>query len=76
MRMSNDIFASDAVNSSVHALAFEVTLGVDAIDEIARNVTAAGGIITMQKSRIETVGTLIYFEDTEGNRVGGMKYDN
>jgi len=30
----------------------------------------------MQKSRIETVGTLVYFEDTEGNRVGAMKYDN
>jgi hypothetical protein len=26
--------------------------------------------------RIETVGELIYFTDTEGNRVGAMKYDS
>lgn len=56
--------------------AFECTIGVDSVDEIAKKVVAAGGRITMQKARIETVGTLIYFEDTEGNRVGAMKYDN
>jgi len=28
----------------------------------------------MAKFRIETVGDLIYFEDTEGNRVGAMQY--
>lgn len=58
------------------AFPFEITVGVDDVDDIARKVTAAGGTITMQKSRIETVGTLIYFKDTEGNRVGAMKYDN
>ena len=58
------------------AVPFEITVSVDDVDDIARKVTAAGGTITMQKSRIETVGTLVYFEDTEGNRVGAMKYDN
>jgi predicted enzyme related to lactoylglutathione lyase len=54
---------------------FECTIGVDSVDDIARKVVAAGGRVTMQKTRIETVGTLIFFEDTEGNRVGAMKYD-
>ncbi len=54
---------------------FELTVGVDDVDEIARKVAAAGGAIVMQKSHIETVGTLIYFTDSEGNRVGAMKYD-
>lgn len=56
--------------------AFECTIGVDSVDDIATRVVAAGGKVTMQKTRIETVGTLIYFEDTEGNRVGAMKYVN
>ena len=55
--------------------AFEVTVGVDDVDVIAAKVTKAGGTITMPKMRIETVGELIYFDDTEGNRVGVMKYD-
>lgn len=55
--------------------AFEITIGVDDVDEVARRVTAAGGTVTMAKMRIETVGELIYFNDTEGNRVGAMKYD-
>jgi len=55
--------------------AFEVTVGVDDVDDIAARVTKAGGTITMPKMRIETVGELIYFNDTEGNRVGAMKYD-
>ncbi len=58
------------------AIPFEITVSVDDVDDIARKVATAGGAITMQKSRIEGVGTLIYFADTEGNRVGAMKYDN
>lgn len=56
--------------------AFEITIGVDDVDAIAQKVTAAGGTITMPKMRIETVGSLIYFDDTEGNRVGAMRYDD
>ena len=62
--------------ASSGAQAFEITVGVDDVDEIAKKVMAAGGAVTMQKTRIETVGELIYFTDTEGNRVGAMKYDD
>ena len=55
--------------------AFEVTVGVDDLDDVTARVTRAGGTITMPKMRIETVGELVYFNDTEGNRVGAMKYD-
>jgi len=58
-----------------HSRSFEITVGVDDIDETSRKVIAAGGAIVMQKSHIETVGTLIYFTDTEDNRMGAMKYD-
>lgn len=54
--------------------AFECTIGVEDVDEIAQRVERAGGKIVMKKMRLETVGDLIYFEDTEGNRVGAMKY--
>jgi hypothetical protein len=53
---------------------FECTVSVDSIDEIMARVIKNGGNITMQPFLIETVGTLIWIEDTEGNRVGAMKY--
>ena len=55
--------------------AFECTVGVDSLDEIAAKVEPAGGRIVMKRSKIETVGELIYIEDTEGNRVGVMQYE-
>ncbi len=54
---------------------FECTVSVDDIDTIAAAVTAHGGTIVMPKSSIPTVGEMIYFTDTEGNRVGAMRYD-
>ena len=54
---------------------FECTLGVAAIDETIAAVEANGGKIVMPKFHIPTVGTLIFFEDTEGNVVGAMQYD-
>ncbi len=54
---------------------FECTIGVEDVDATARAVVAHGGRVTMQKARIETVGALIWIEDTEGNRVGAMQYD-
>jgi predicted enzyme related to lactoylglutathione lyase len=62
--------------TGTHPRSFELTVGVDDIDDIARKAVAAGGIIVMEKSHIETVGTLIHFTDTEGNRMGAMKYDS
>jgi predicted enzyme related to lactoylglutathione lyase len=58
-----------------HPRSFELTVGVDDLDDIIARVVAAGGKIVMDKSHIETVGTLIHFTDTEGNRMGAMKYD-
>lgn len=50
-------------------------MAVTDIDASLAAVEAAGGKIIMRPYDIETVGTLIWFEDTEGNLVGAMKYD-
>ena len=54
---------------------FECTISVADVDAIAAAVKKNGGKITMEKAPIPTVGEVIYFDDTEGNRVGAMKYD-
>lgn len=53
---------------------FECTISVADVDAIAAAVVAHGGTIVMPKATIPTVGELIYFNDTEGNRVGAMCY--
>jgi uncharacterized protein len=52
---------------------FECTIGVANIDEIIRAIEANGGKIVMAKFHIPTVGTGVYFHDTEGNFVGAMQ---
>jgi predicted enzyme related to lactoylglutathione lyase len=54
---------------------FECTIGVEDIDQTIRAVEASGGSIVMQKFHIPTVGTGVYFNDTEGNFVGAMQYE-
>jgi hypothetical protein len=54
---------------------FEVTVAVEDPEATRAAVIANGGTITMEPFHIPTVGTLIWFEDTERNRVGAMKYD-
>jgi len=54
---------------------FDCTFSVDDVDVIAAAVAANGGTITMPKSAIPTVGTLIRFLDTEGNEVAAMRYE-
>lgn len=54
---------------------FECTIGVASIDETIAAVEANGGKIVMPKFEIPTVGTLIFFEDTEGTVVGAMQYE-
>jgi len=54
---------------------FECTIGVDSIDETIAAIEKNGGKIVMPKFEIPTVGTLIFFEDTEGTMVGAMQYD-
>jgi predicted enzyme related to lactoylglutathione lyase len=59
----------------VRMAGYEVTAGVEDIEATIAAVEAAGGKIIMQPYRIEGVGELIYFEDTEGNLVGAMQYE-
>lgn len=54
---------------------FECTVGVENIDQTIRAIEAAGGTIVMAKFQIPTVGTGVYFHDTEGNFVGAMQYE-
>jgi predicted enzyme related to lactoylglutathione lyase len=54
---------------------FECTIGVDSIDETIAAIERNGGKIVMPKFEIPTVGTLIFFEDTEGTGVGAMQYE-
>ena len=54
---------------------FECTIGVEALEPVIKAVEANGGRVVMDRYRIEGVGDLIYVEDTEGNRVGVIKYD-
>ncbi len=54
---------------------FECTIAVDGdVEAVARAVVAAGGRILMEKATIPGVGDLIFFEDSEGNVAGAMRY--
>ena len=55
-------------------IGFECTIGVTDVEAAKSAVEAAGGTITLQPMLLEGVGTLVMFEDTEGNRVGAMQY--
>ncbi len=56
-------------------IGFECTIAVDDVHATAAAIEAHGGKITQPAFTIETVGTLIMFEDTEGNVVGAMQYE-
>ncbi len=53
---------------------YECTIGVADVQAIAAAIPAHGGTITLPPFRIEGVGTLVMFLDTEGNRAGAMQY--
>jgi predicted enzyme related to lactoylglutathione lyase len=54
---------------------FECTIGVADLEEIMAKVTEFGGKLLSQPYRIDGVGRLSFFEDTEGNKVGIMQYE-
>jgi len=55
---------------------FECTIAVEGdVEAVAAAVVASGGRILMEKATIPGVGDLIFFEDTEGNIAGAMRYD-
>lgn len=53
----------------------EATMAVDDLDATQAAIAAAGGTVVGGPYAIPTVGTLIHFEDTEGNRAGAMRYE-
>ena len=53
----------------------ELTFGVDDISAAVAAIEANGGRILMQPFRLEGVGELIFFQDSEGNIAGAMQYD-
>jgi predicted enzyme related to lactoylglutathione lyase len=54
---------------------FECTIGVPSIDAAEKAVRANGGKVLMERSVIVGVGTLMWFQDPEGNAFGAMQYD-
>jgi hypothetical protein len=56
-------------------LGVEATMAVDDVPTTSRAIEAAGGRILSGPFHIDTVGTLVWFEDTEGNIAGAMRYD-
>lgn len=59
----------------VRTIGFECTIGVESIDAVEKAVLAGGGKIALARSVIVGVGTLMFFEDPEGNVFGAMQYD-
>ncbi len=55
-------------------IGFECSISVDDVQAIAQAIEKHGGKVTLQPFVIETVGTLVTFEDTEGNVAGAMQY--
>ena len=54
---------------------YECTITVGSLKDIMAAIEAEGGRIAARPYRIEGVGELAYFEDTEGNRAGVMQRD-
>ena len=54
---------------------FECTIAVDDVDALAPRISAAGGRLIGPPSLVEGVGTVLRFEDTEGNPVCAMRYE-
>ena len=55
--------------------ALENSFGVEDLAATIAAIEAGGGKILMPRVRIEGVGDLVFFQDTEGNVLGAMQYD-
>ena len=60
--------------SGAGTIGFECTIAVEDVHATAKAIEAAGGTLTLQPFELEGVGTLVMFQDTEGNVVGAMQY--
>ncbi len=54
---------------------FECTISVEDIRATEAAILASGGSIVMPVCTLTGVGQLLFFEDTEGNIAGAMRYD-
>ena len=54
---------------------FECSISVEDIKVTISAIKAHGGKIVVPKTRIPGVGTLVMFEDTEGNIVTAIQYE-
>jgi hypothetical protein len=70
--MSGDIRERSAPAGPGNA-GFVVTVVVDDLRAMQKAVVEHGGTIVIQPWRIDGVGDLLYFTDTEGHRVGLMQ---
>jgi uncharacterized protein len=55
---------------------FEISIGVADIGAFVRAVEAEGGRMATQPVKLDGVGTLGYFADTEGNVIGVCQYED
>jgi len=55
--------------------AFECTFAVQDVRAVAAAVRANGGRVLMEPAILPGIGELIFFQDTEGNVAGAMRYD-
>jgi uncharacterized protein len=54
---------------------YECTISVPSISKAIAGIKEFGGKLIMEKTVIAGVGSLVFFQDTEGNSVGAMEYD-
>ncbi len=64
------------IKDGVRTTGPEVTLSVEDIGAAQAAITANGGQLLSKPFHIHGVGTLVWFEDCEGNLLGAMQYDN
>ena len=63
------------LKTGTRTIGFECTISVPSIDAVEKSVKAGGGKVVLARSVIVGVGTLMFFEDPEGNVFGAMQYD-
>ena len=56
------------------SMSYECTMAVDSIADAIAAIEAHGGRMVTSRFRIDGVGELAYFEDTEGNRAAVMQH--
>jgi uncharacterized protein len=54
---------------------YECTISVPSIAKTIAGIKENGGKLVMEKTVIAGVGSLVFFQDTEGNVAGAMQYD-